>query len=340
MADGDFYKIRHLTVDELGLPLPSAEADDRIQKPEIEPRLVTSLLQDENEILQTVRDVMRDGYAGAIFSGPPGTGKTWYARQVALTLAQGNPEQVSFVQFHPSYQYEDFVYGFDPSGNGWVPGRRVFAELCSNAFDDPERLYVLVIDEFSRTDVARVFGEVLTYIEVSKRGMPFTLQSGEEMVVPPNLFILATMNPWDRGVDDLDVAMERRFATVDFPPDPEVLAKHLEGTSLTEAVRSGLLKFFSALQKQDNDQCRIGHAYFNYVSDEASLERLWRFRLLPHFKRASRLDRGLLQKLEGMWRSMVLSQKTGQANDSVGEPASSDASTDVQIGVAERIPEA
>ena len=313
MISNDAYKIRHLTIEELGLPLPSAKSEEtQIKSPE-KASLELPLAEDDN-IMITIRDIMSDGFAGAIFSGSPGTGKTWYARKAAVTLANSDESRIAFVQFHPSYQYEDFVQGFDATTNGWVLGNRVFAAMCSDALDRPDDQFVLVIDEFSRTDVARVFGEAMTYIETTKRGMPFKLQSGEEMVVPPNLFIIATMNPWDRGVDDLDVAMERRFATVGFLPDPAVLAAHLANSKLAQPVQEGVLSFFKALQKQDNDHCRIGHAYFNSVRDEQSLLRLWRFRLLPHFHRAARMDRNLLKSVAAMWSSMVLT-KMAPASD-------------------------
>jgi len=324
MISSDTYKLRHLTVEELGLPLPSASNEEPPVKGPIK-TASESPLDDDDDVLITIRDIMKDGYAGAIFAGSPGTGKTWYARKVAVTLARSDESRTAFVQFHPSYQYEDFVQGFDATTNGWVLGNRVFAAMCASALDNPDDQFVLVIDEFSRTDVARVFGEALTYIETSKRGMPFKLQSGEEMTVPPNLFIIATMNPWDRGVDDLDVAMERRFATVEFPPNSDVLAAQLSKTQMSESLQAGVIKFFNALQEQDNEHCRIGHAYFNSASDEASLNRLWKFRLFPHFQRAARLDRNLLKRVESLWASMVLAKMTS----TTAAPASAEATDDV-----------
>ncbi len=77
---------------------------------------------------------------------------------------------------------------------------------------------VLVIDEISRADVPRVLGEALTYLEMSLRDRPFYLASGDIAEIPKNLFIIATMNPWDVSVDELDIALERRFAHIDVRP--------------------------------------------------------------------------------------------------------------------------
>lgn len=310
-------KVRNLSIQELGVPPPaksaprSGEQDEgvSVSKP-AEP-----LLEQDHPLLVAVKDIMSDGYAGAIFAGPPGTGKTWMARKVALSLAGGERDQVAFVQFHPSYQYEDFVQGYAAVENGFKLENRVFSILCQRALENPASQFVLVIDEFSRTDVARVFGEVLTYIETSKRGLPFRLQSGEELTVPDNLFILATMNPWDRGVDDIDVALERRFATVQFPPSPDELENILGETKLTDEVRAAVVTFFKSVQSQSNQYCHIGHAYFAYVSDAASLERLWAYRLQPHFARAARGDKDLLRKLESQWKDLVVSKIHAKPNE-------------------------
>jgi 5-methylcytosine-specific restriction protein B len=295
-------KFRSLSVAELGLSqFTSSPAVDTLTAIEHIP----PLLDDSDRHLVTVRELMSDNYAGVILSGPPGTGKSFYARRIALTLAKGVVERVRFIQFHPSFQYEDFVQGYIPGATGFEMKNKVFLDICRDALEDTENLYILVIDELSRTDVARVFGEVLTYIERSKRDMEFTLQSGDIAIVPSNVFIVATMNPWDKGVDDVDVALERRFATMNMPPDREQLASMLDMKAVDEAVKTALQAFFDALQKADNEYCRIGHAYFVSATDAASVRRLWNYQLHPYFKRICRSDRETLRKIEGMWKQMV-----------------------------------
>ena len=251
--------------------------------------------------------------------GPPGTSKSWYADEVAKKLTGGDTTRVRSVQFHPSYQYEDFVEGFVPnSSGGFDPTRKHFRLLCEAASENSENLYVLVIDEISRCDAARVFGEALTYLESSKRGQTFQLASGSEMSIPANVFILATMNPWDRGVDEMDVALDRRFAHIEMPPRVDLLASLLAESEISEAQEAGLIKFFEEVQKHYNPMCHIGHAYFARVTDGESLARLWRFQLKHVFTRALREDVEELRKIEAIWRQLV------ERADLVGVPQAED----------------
>jgi 5-methylcytosine-specific restriction protein B len=149
--------------------------------------------------------------------------------------------------------------------------------------------------------VARVFGEALTYLEPDKRGRKFQLASGKTLSVPPNLVILATMNPWDKGVDELDVALERRFAQIDMPPDPDALRNILTGKGADAAFIERVVTFFKAVQAIDDDMVHLGHAYFNNCVDEESAGRAWTFRLLPFFTKACRLDKETLSNIKRLW---------------------------------------
>ncbi|MFQ8434115.1 AAA family ATPase [Amaricoccus sp. W119] len=169
--------------------------------------------------------------------------------------------------------------------------------MCVEAAERPDITHVLLIDEISRCDVARVFGEALTYIETDKRGQEFTLASGSALSVPANLVILATMNPWDKGVDELDVALERRFAQINMPPSPAALRTILHEKKVDPALIDRLVEFFEAVQKQRDEMVHIGHAYLANCVDEASTRRAWEYRLLPFFKKACRLDDDMLTDL-------------------------------------------
>ena len=75
-----------------------------------------------------------------ILRGAPGTGKTYLAKEIALELTGGNEDQIGFVQFHPSYDYTDFVEGLRPvsNGDGTIEFKLqdgIFKKFCQKARD-------------------------------------------------------------------------------------------------------------------------------------------------------------------------------------------------------------
>lgn len=281
-------KVRHLSADELGIAVP------------VSPDAVASGIADitpldpDDPILEQVTDLL-ETYGGVIFVGPPGTSKSYYAARVGVTLVDGEEARIRFVQFHPSYQYEDFVEGYVPrkDGSGFDLRPKHFLHLCGEiAHKANGKPVVLVIDELSRGDPGRVFGEALTYIERSKRGMKFQLASGSSCVVPDNLVILATMNPLDRGVDEVDAALERRFAKIALDPNAELLEAMVTEAGMADDLRGRLIDFFTTVNKQSrsNPFAALGHTYFIGVSDRDGLRRVWEHQLRFHFEKAYRLD--------------------------------------------------
>lgn len=313
-------RVRPLSLDDLGIELETEDHAAATETATFDP------LPPEDPTLVEVKAAIALGFAGVILSGPPGTGKSWYAKRIAQTLS-GNLDNVRIVQFHASYQYEDFMEGFMPKdGGGFELHKKVFPLLCDDAAELPDETFVLVIDEISRCDVARVFGEALTYMEVDKRGLPCTMASGSMLVVPANLIILATMNPWDKGVDEMDVALERRFAQIDMPPSVAALRKILQGNGADGAFVDLVATFFDGVLKIEEEAVHLGHAYFNNCLDETSARRVWDYRLLPFFRKACRLDRELLQRIRRMWLNVVpeaLQQipVQGPPTNGIAEPA-------------------
>ena len=165
-----------------------------------------------------------------ILQGPPGTGKTWLARRLAYALIGSQHRAVAkarmrIVQFHPSLSYEDFVRGFRPQKSGGlalVDG--IFLEAIQAAGAEPDRQFVLIIEEINRGNPAQIFGELLTLLEDSKRRpeeaieLAYRREEGERVFIPPNLHVIGTMNIADRSLALVDLALRRRFAFVTLEP--------------------------------------------------------------------------------------------------------------------------
>ena len=139
------------------------------------------------------------------------------------------------MQFHPAYSYEEFVEGIRPQTvqtNGrsevaYPVTDGVLAAFAAKAAARPADPHVLVVDEVNRGNLPRVFGELLFLLEYRDQAVTLPY-SKREFRLPPNLFLIGTMNPADRSTGALDQALRRRFSFVDMPPDAAVLAGWLE----------------------------------------------------------------------------------------------------------------
>lgn len=147
--------------------------------------------------------------------------------------------------------------------------------------------FVLIIDEINRGNVSRIFGELITLIESSKRtGMPEALEvmlpySKERFSVPANLHIIGTMNTTDRSLAGLDIALRRRFEFVEMPPRPDLLdGVTVEGVDIGQLLRVMNARIEVLL---DRDHC-LGHAYFmslRSTPELSALARIFRNSILP-----------------------------------------------------------
>lgn len=163
----------------------------------------------------------------------------------------------------------------------WATLLPLMLEVTNIKKDKTSKLepYVLIIDEINRGNISRIFGELITLIETSKRQgaseeLSVTLPySKKEFTVPQNLYIIGTMNSSDRSLTGLDLALRRRFTFVEMQPD----ASLLEGTVIEGLNVGKLLKVMNDRIEVllDRDHC-IGHAYFMPLTEpgEATVENL------------------------------------------------------------------
>lgn len=216
-----------------------------------------------------------------VLQGPPGTGKTWLAKRLAYALIGSKDPKVTrdrlrVVQFHPSLAYEDFVRGWRPSGDGKLKlTNGVFLEIVEAAKAEPDRPFVLVIEEINRGNPAQILGEMLTLLEDSKRSreeameLTYRQDADERVYIPRNLYVIGTMNIADRSLALVDLALRRRFAFVNLEPQLNVLWKNWceERCNVPMDVVELIEQRITALNEEIGrdrslgPQYRIGHSY-------------------------------------------------------------------------------
>lgn len=245
-----------------------------------------------------------------IFYGPPGTGKTYNTVKAALEILENtsNPqedftkqkekfdqlksdERIEFVTFHQSFSYEDFVEGIrakteDGEVTYYVkPG--VFKKLADKARENKEQPYVLIIDEINRGNTSKIFGDLITLIEKTKRAgevevVNITLPySGDSFSVPNNLYIIGTMNTADRSLALIDTALRRRFDFVEMMPKPDLIKVDVvDGVD----IKKLLTKMNERIECLYDREHTIGHAFFMKLTETskvADLARIFRNNILP-----------------------------------------------------------
>jgi 5-methylcytosine-specific restriction protein B len=206
-------------------------------------------------------DLLKSNH-NVILTGAPGTGKTYLAKQIAEQMGASG-EQCGFVQFHPSYDYTDFIEGLRPIKDkgakeiGFQRKDGVFLDFCRKALiakkkaqdtGEEEPSYVFIIDEINRGEISKIFGELFFSVDNGYRGKAGSVMTqysnlwdaddlfdtdltGDEQkkfYVPDNVYIIGTMNDIDRSVESMDFAFRRRFAFVEIKSDESVSVDMLD----------------------------------------------------------------------------------------------------------------
>ena len=206
---------------------------------------------------------------------------------------------IEFITFHQSYGYEEFIQGIKPIVIGEDDERKViykvedgiFKKFCDEAKkeENKDKKYVFIIDEINRGNVSKIFGELITLIEESKRistsnpnqGMtvklPYKDENGkDEFGVPDNVYILGTMNTADRSLVQLDAALRRRFRFEEMMPRADLL-NEVDGVNLAELLNAINERICALIDREH----QIGHSYFMKVKTIDDLRDTFQYEIIP-----------------------------------------------------------
>ncbi len=285
-----------------------------------EPLMEAIKMLEERGVFQEMKEVDKQFDKNLILYGPPGTGKTYNSVIYAVAICDGKSVdeltdydavmtrynelkkagRISFTTFHQSYGYEEFIEGIKPiidenkQDIGYTIEPGVFKKFCDNAksitrtstgiestvIEENTEPYVFIIDEINRGNISKIFGELITLIESTKRAGMYEAASailpysGDEFSVPSNVYILGTMNTADRSIALMDTALRRRFQFVEMMPDSDVLRKiHADKVEDLD-VAAMLDKINERIEYLYDREHTIGHAFFTDLKDDATLEKL------------------------------------------------------------------
>ena len=229
-----------------------------------------------------------------IFYGPPGTSKTYSAKQLAksfilrellssnvLSMDQYLSEEYAVedyiyrLQLHANYGYENFIVGQTMLDGKIETVKGYFLELCEIAANDKKHPYVLILDEINRVDLARLFGEAFSCIENRNESvdLPYKIDGVKlKLTVPDNLYIIGTMNEIDFSLERLDFALRRRFLWFKHGYNENVLSSMLININ-NESDKSIFISRATALNskireiRELGEQYEIGHVFFAEIQN-------------------------------------------------------------------------
>ncbi|WP_175507260.1 McrB family protein [Halostagnicola kamekurae] len=303
-----------------------------VSPPESFPGMLPLSEDEPDDAKKLANQLERNGQL--VLYGPPGTGKTYTATRFArwwIHQQNNRPSDQRFqtVTFHPSYSYEDFMEGLTANATDenlveYEYEDGTFKEVVKQARNgyleaadrDSAPRYVLLIDEINRGNLSQIFGEAITQLEMDKRldqDESVTVRwahTGDPIDLPPNLYIIGTMNTADQSIAQVDAALRRRFAFVGCPPDYSVFVDEYEfdsetaiGSLANDVITSGregvdaaedhypLLALSIRALKAINENIlssrdlnkgkQIGHSYLLDIKSTDDLVAAWQFDILP-----------------------------------------------------------
>jgi 5-methylcytosine-specific restriction protein B len=303
MRDG-FYWSAAFERNLRGGEAPSGEGVTvRPERPASLAELAASLYVDA-EFLEDVIALLREKRQ-VILYGPPGTGKTYIAQELIEWLAPED-EQREIVQFHPSYSYEDFVLGFRPflteqKDLAYQLQRGPLLRLAQRAVANPDREFLLLVDEINRGNLPRIFGELLFLLEYRNKKISLMyapppgmrepddpIDDQGQFALPDKLLLVGTMNTADRSIGLIDAALRRRFHFVSLFPNEGalrgLLRRWLEDTQTPEMqqVADWVDALNDRLRERFGRHLQVGHSYFmRETLTIEDVERVWATDIMP-----------------------------------------------------------
>jgi 5-methylcytosine-specific restriction protein B len=203
--------------------------------------------------------------------------------------AQGSLTKTDVLKTMEGYKY--------PGWDGYYQGiieylKTKYNYIFNKNIDNSNKNYILIIDEINRGNISKIFGELITLIEPSKRigateeikvKLPY---SNETFGVPQNLYIIGTMNTADRSIAQIDTALRRRFEFVEMLPKPELLVDKNKNPIIIDGIN--VQKILEAINERieyiHDREHTIGHSYFMPLKDEptkAKLDEIFRVNIIP-----------------------------------------------------------
>lgn len=275
-------------------------------------------IEEELEIERGENQVDREAFDhNIILYGPPGTGKTYNTMVYAVAIIERKSlddvkaeisedygevknryekykanGQIAFTTFHQSYGYEEFIEGIRPvidsekNDISYTIESGIFKKFCDDAYEEKQndKKYVFIIDEINRGNISKIFGELITLIEETKRDgkeeamsviLPY---SNTPFSVPDNVYIIGTMNTADRSIALMDTALRRRFSFKEMMPTPNVLREigadfiADQGDTLDVALMLEIIN--RRIEYLYDREHTIGHAFFTCLKDDPTIEKL------------------------------------------------------------------